>query len=257
MRCSDGTGLSWGLSTLPASSCTRLWMALRSEGEGLGVAGLEVLVDAVAVAYCRDHCLCVVGALLAGFDLLLRLLWVCVRARGARQRHWLVFCTLRSAPKQSLHVVALLNSILACPVTCDQSSPCECLVSSRRWEVKAREDNLIFDRSIRKARDAKYCLTRGGGCRSEGLRKAAGRRMVAGPCRSSGCGSSGSWAVTNGQAARRRSELQCLVCMCADVFVLSGARHPPFTTTPLSLTTLYIWTLSTAIIHSTLSFSFD
>ena len=149
MRCSDGTGLSWGLSTLLASSCTRLWMALRSEGEGLGVVGLAVLADAVAVAYCRVHCLGVVGAFLAGFDLLLRLLWVCVRARGARQRHWLVLCTLLSAPKQSLHVVALLNSILVCRITCDQSSPCGCFVSSRRWEVKPRGDNLIFDRSIR------------------------------------------------------------------------------------------------------------
>ena len=90
MRCSEGTGLSWGLNTLLASSCTRLWMALRSEGEGLVGVGLAELEDAVAVAYCRVHCLCVVGAFLreaVGFDLLLRLRWVCVRARGARQRH--------------------------------------------------------------------------------------------------------------------------------------------------------------------------
>ena len=59
MRCSDGTGLSCGLKTLLASSCTRRWMALRSEGDGL--AGLE---DAVAVAYCRAHGVCVVGAFL-------------------------------------------------------------------------------------------------------------------------------------------------------------------------------------------------
>ena len=74
MRCSDGTGLSWGLRTLLASSCTRLWIALRSEGEGLVVVGLAVLVDAVVLAYCRAHCLCVVGAFLAGLVLLLRLL---------------------------------------------------------------------------------------------------------------------------------------------------------------------------------------
>ena len=64
MRCSEGTGLSWGLSTLLASSCTRLWMALRSEGEGLVGVGLVGAADAVAVAYCRAHGLWVVGAFL-------------------------------------------------------------------------------------------------------------------------------------------------------------------------------------------------
>ena len=81
MRCSAGTGLSCGRSTLLASSCTRLWMALRSEGEGLVVVGSTVLADEVAVAYCRAHCLCAVGAFLweaAGLDLVLRLRWVCV-----------------------------------------------------------------------------------------------------------------------------------------------------------------------------------
>ena len=126
-----------------------------------------------------------------------------MRARGARQRHWLVLCTLLSAPRQSLHVVALLNSILVCAVTCDQSSPCECFVSSRRWEVKAREDKIIFDRSTRCTRDAIRRLTppKGcSGCRSEAHRKAAGRMwwLVCGKVAQV---ESGSWAVTNGQDA--------------------------------------------------------
>lgn len=65
-------------------------MALRSEDEGFVVVGLPVFGCAEAVAYCRNHRLCGVGALLwcaRVFVLVLRLRWVCVRARGARQRH--------------------------------------------------------------------------------------------------------------------------------------------------------------------------
>lgn len=67
-------------------------MALRSEGDGFAVVGSAESLDDVAVAYCFVRCFCVVGvgAILryaAVFDLVLRLRWVCVLARGARLRH--------------------------------------------------------------------------------------------------------------------------------------------------------------------------
>lgn len=51
----------------------------------------------------------------------------------------------------------------------------------------------------------------------------------------------GSWAVTKGQDARRRSELQCLVCKYAELFVRrktsTNYHHTTLADPPLSLDT--------------------
>jgi hypothetical protein len=114
-RCSGGTGLSWGLSTLLASSCTRLWMALRSDVDGFGPAGLAIPSGAGAVAYCRIQGFCDIGAFLwyaVVLALVLRCRCECVLPRGARQRHCVVFCALLNTPRHSLRVATLLISIL-------------------------------------------------------------------------------------------------------------------------------------------------
>jgi hypothetical protein len=116
-RCSGGTGLSWGLSTLLASSCTRLWMALRSECDGFVPAGLTGLSGGGAVAYCRVHGFCDIGAFLwyaAVFGLVLRLRWERVLPMGARERHCVVLCALLNTPRQSLRVAALPISMSVC-----------------------------------------------------------------------------------------------------------------------------------------------